>query len=507
LAKRGLRLKFGPLFMKKYILIFWLCSSLNALAQLGPGNVASDFTVQDIQGNSRNLFSQLDSGKTVLLHCFATWDSYAWEFYQQNVLDAFNSLYGSSGNGSVAIWRVECETQNTLSQLQGPSSLTGDYATDTQGDWLSESALPVIDDSTLAAQFNLPYLPLLIVICPDRVVRFANQMSLGNLANLVFQNSCPNLSQGFDPAILSALTTRDCGSNLVDVQMVIKNLGTDTLFNASIGVSGSTPSQSFQWQGQLLSYQSDTLTIEGLEVLGDGYMQLAIEDTNEEAGNDTLRLRSNVGFSTQLVKLELALDAYPDEVSWEIRNEDDSVLYNGGGYDVDYQYINNVFQLPSSGCYNFFLNDSRGDGLHGSQYGGFDGFCKLYSMTDSTTVEEVMFEYDGSYNISAIENTPAFLQYAFEAGSPLPVTDFGVEEWSVFPNPANGFIQIKTPELHDDCTVVLYDLTGRVAAQYRMLSSDSTLRIDVANLVEGVYALQVELASSQIRLPIVVQHF
>jgi hypothetical protein len=40
-----------------------------------------------------------------------------------------------------------------------------------------------------------------------------------------------------------------------------------------------------------------------------------------------------------------------------------------------------------------------------------------------------------------------------------------------------------------------------------MLSSDSTLRIDVANLVDGVYALQVELASSQIRLPIVVQHF
>ena len=317
--------------MKKYILIFWLCSTLNALAQISPGNLASDFTVQDLQGNTRNLYSQLDSGKTVLLHCFATWDSYAWEYYQQNVLDAFNSLYGSSGSGSVAVWRVECETQNTLAQLQGPASLSGSNITDTQGDWLSQSTLPLIDDSTLAAQFALPFLPVIIVICPDRVVRFADQRSLGTLATLVFQNSCPTLSPGFDPALLSASTSRACGSNTVDVQMVLKNLGTDTLFNASIIVSGSTPTQTYQWEGLLNSYQADTLTIEGLEIVADGFIQLAIQDANAQSINDTLRVRSNVGFSTQLVRLELALDAYPNEVSWEIRDDADSVLYIGGG--------------------------------------------------------------------------------------------------------------------------------------------------------------------------------
>jgi len=493
--------------MKKYILIFWLCSALNALAQISPGIVAPDFTVQDLQGNSRNLYSQLDSGKTVLLHCFATWDSYAWEYYQQNVLEAFNSLYGPSGSGSVAVWRVECETQNTLAQLQGPASLSGSNITDTQGDWLSQSTLPLIDDSTLAAQFALPFLPLIIVICPDRVVRFADQMSLGNLANLVFQNSCPTLSPGFDPALLSASTSRACGSNAVDVQMVLKNLGTDTLFNASIIVSGSTPTQTYQWEGLLNSYQADTLTIEGLEIVADGFIQLAIQDANAQSINDTLRVRSNVGFSTQLVRLELALDAYPDEVSWEIRDDADSVLYNGGGYDVDYQYVNNVFQLPSSGCYNFFLNDTQGDGLHGSQYGGFDGFCKLYSMTDSTTVEEVMFEYDGSYNFSAIDNAAAFLQYTFEAGSPLPVAEIPGEEWLVFPNPAKDILQIRPPVNHEDCLVVLYDLTGRVVTSMKMIAGENSLGIDVTALPSGVYALQLESASNRFRLPIVVQHF
>ncbi len=111
--------------MKRFLLIICLSGVLNAIGQISPGTVASDFTVQDITGNSYNLYNELDSGKTVLLHCFAAWDSFAWEYYQQHVLEAFNSLYGEPGNGSVAIWRVECETQNSTAQLQGPASNTG----------------------------------------------------------------------------------------------------------------------------------------------------------------------------------------------------------------------------------------------------------------------------------------------------------------------------------------------------------------------------------------------
>jgi hypothetical protein len=476
------------------------------MAQLTPGALAPDFTVQDLAGNSRNLYAELDAGKTVILHCFAAWDSYAWEYHQQQTLDAFDALYGSQGNGSVEVWRVECETLNSTTQLQGPSSLTGNPSTDTQGDWLTGSTLPTIDDSTLAAQFDLAYLPVLVLICPDRLVRFADQLSVGNLANLVFQTACPPVVQGFEPALTSATTTRSCGSNVMDIQLVLKNLGTDTLFNVSIGIGGATAAQTIQWEGQLASYQSDTLEITSLEVLADADIDLSISSPNVDASNDSVSVRTSVGFSTQLVKLELALDAYPDEVSWEIRNENDSVLYSGGAYEVDYQYITGVFQLPGAGCYNLFLNDARGDGLHGSQYGGFDGFCKLYSMTDSTTIEEELFHYDGSFNLSAIENAPSFLQYTFEAGSPLEVNEIRDSEWLAYPVPATETLHVRAPSSAGDYTCTLYDLTGRSVATAQIQRGEQLAEIHVQQMPAGIYVLRVEMKQQHIQIPVVIQH-
>ncbi|MFM7234728.1 MAG: T9SS type A sorting domain-containing protein [Flavobacteriales bacterium] len=492
--------------MKKIILLLVSCCALHALAQFTPGALAPDFSVADINGNELNLYSKLDSGKTVILHCFAAWDSYAWEYYQQQTLDAFEALYGSEGSGSVVVWRVECETQNTLSQLQGPPSANGNVGTDTQGDWLTGSSLPIVDDSTFAAQLAMPYVPVLVIICPDRIVRFADQLSLGNLTNLVFQTSCPPLTTGYDPALINATSSRSCGSNSLDVQLVLKNLGTDTLFNATIAVNGATPGQTISWEGQLNSYRSDTIAITGLEVLSDAAIQFAISNSNIDVSNDSLSVRADVGFSTQLVKLELALDAYPEEVSWEIRNELDTVVYNGGGYEVDYQYINNVFQLPASGCYYFFLRDTRGDGLHGSQYGGFDGFCKLYSMTDSTTVEEEMFFYDGTYNFSNIDNSPSFLQYSFEAGSSLPVNELSTPNWSVYPNPVEHMLILETPAIEAAFRGGLYDLAGRCCKQIQGRTGESRCVIDVSELSGGMYMLIIEKEKQITRMPILVAH-
>jgi len=492
--------------MKTLFLLLAFCCAISAHAQFTPGALAPDFNVMDTDGNSHNLYSTLDSGKTVILHCFAAWDSYAWEYYQQQTLDAFESLYGSVGSNVAAVWRVECETQNTSAQLQGPASMSGNANTDTQGDWLTGSTLPVIDDSTFATQLAVPYLPVLVIICPDRIIRFADQLSLGNLTNLVFQTSCPPVTQGFDPAIINATSSRSCGTNLLDVQLVIKNLGTDTLFNASIAVSGATSAQTIVWEGQLNSYQSDTIAVIGLEVLSDAAIEFAISNPNVNSSNDSLSVRADVGFSTQLVKLELALDAYPDEVSWEIRNELDTVLYSGGGYEVDYQYINNVFQLPVAGCYYFFIHDTQGDGLHGSQYGGFDGFCKLYSMTDSITVEEEMFYYDGSYNFSSIDNSPSFLQYSFEAGSPLPVYESTVPAWKVYPIPASQTLVVELPLVEGDFQGTLFDLTGRVAASLQGQVGESRWFLDVSELPSGSYIFLLERGQQSKRIPIIVGH-
>ncbi len=480
--------------------------TLRLVAQLQPGSLASDFQATDLNGNSFHLFEHLDSGRIVILHCMAAWDSYSWEYYQQQTLESFDAIYGPQGLGSVIIRRVECETQNSYAQLSGPMSLSGNPSTDTWGDWVTGATVPIIDDSTLAAQLALPYLPSIVIICPDRIVRFADQVSLGNLANLVFQSSCTPISTGIDAALVSASSTRICGSNSMEIELVLKNLGTDTLFNTSIELSGATAGQIIPWQGALSSYQSDTITIAGIELLTDAFVTCSVAEADSNTANDTVRVRADVGFSTLLIKLELALDAYPDEITWEIRDDADSVIYSGGGYEVDYQYISNVFQLPAAGCYNFYLNDNRGDGLHGSQYGGFDGFCKLYSMIDSTAMEEEMFFYDGSYNFSVIDNNPSFLQFSFEAGSPLEVLESPRAHWNAFPNPVGNTLFLNAPSDVSSYRYFLLDSFGRKVADGMVRAGERFEFMDVSFLAPGLYSLCIETDKQLTRLPIIIGH-
>jgi hypothetical protein len=490
--------------MKNILVVIAVCCAINSFSQIEDGSLASDFSVQDIDGNTRNLFDKLDSGKTVILFCFAAWDSYAWEYYQQQTLESFHALYGSAGSGAVEIWRVECENSNSSQQLIGPAASSGNPASDTQGDWLTDSTLPVIDDSSFAAQLSLPYLPVLVLICPDRLVRFADQLSLGNLANLVFQSACPPATLGYDPAVVSASIVRTCGSNEIQLDVVLKNEGTDTLYNTIIQLDGAVESQTVSWQGQLNSYQSDTISIAGLQVITDAPIRCVIEQPNVNAQNDSISVRTEVGYSTRLVRLELALDAYPQEVEWDIRNDSGEVIYSGGGYSVDYQYLNQVLYLPSVGCYSFYLYDSAGDGLNGSQYGGFDGFCKLYSMIDSTTTEEVMLDYDGSYGFSAQPNTPGFLQYNFEAGSPIYVDQVENRTWSIYPNPVGDVLHLNLSGV-DSREIALYDLSGKWILSQR-LSREGVASFDVSSVPAGMYIISFESGSQPIKHPIIIQH-
>lgn len=489
--------------MKNLLLITAICGALTSFSQIEEGSLATDFSVQDIAGNTRHLYQQLDSGKTVILYCFAAWDSYAWEYYQQQTLESFNSLYGAAGTGAVEIWRVEGETANSSDQLNGPAVNTGNPASDTQGDWMSLSTLPIIDDSLFSSQLATPYLPLLIVICPDRLVRFADQLSLGNLSNLVFQSACPPATLGYDPAVVSAAISRSCGSNEIQLDVVLKNWGTDTLFNTTLNLDGAVEPQSISWQGQLNSYQSDTISISGLQVITDAPIRCAIEQPNTNTQNDTVSVRTDVGYSTRLIRLELALDAYPQEVEWEIRDDSGFVIYSGGGYSVDYQYLNQIFYLPSVGCYSFYLYDSAGDGLNGSQYSGFDGFCKLYSMLDSTTTEEMMLDYDGSYGFSSQPNTPGFLQYNFEAGSPIYVGQVENRTWSIYPNPAGDILYLNLPD--DSNGIALFDISGKLILNQPETNAGA-VSFDVSSIPSGLYVVSFESGSQRRKHPIIIQH-
>jgi len=459
-----------------------------------------------VQGNSHSLYPTLDAGKTVLIFCFATWDSYAWEYYQQQTLEAFNTLYGVEGTQLCEVWRLESEASNTGAQLLGPESITANNSTDTYGDWIVGSTIPVIDTSLIAAHIGLTHLPMLVIICPDRVVRFADALPLYQLEEIVFENSCQSLIAGYDPAIFSPVVDRSCGTNTVDLHVVLKNLGTDTLNMATIQVGGSADVVTFPWTGELLSYASDTITISAIHLTNDDPIEIAIIDLNARTTNDSIEARSSIGYSQNLIKLELALDAYPDEVSWEIRNDADSVLYNGGGYSIPYQFISGVFALPMSGCYSFYLNDSNGDGLHGSQFGGFDGFCRLLSMSDSTQIEATLFDYDGSYNFSDVPNTNAFLQVDFETGSALHVPPTFDSIANAFPNPANDKLNVRWIATSNFKRLVVHDTFGRIVHEEFIMPGIQQAELSTADWTDSIYIITLISENQHSAQRVMVQH-
>ena len=70
-------------------------------------------------------------------------------------------------------------------------------------------------------------------------------------------------------------------------------------------------------------------------------------------------------FASSTVKLELQLDDYGSETSWEIVNSEGIVLYSGDSYeDIENPAVKKfTFNLPNNSCYTFGIYDTYGDGF------------------------------------------------------------------------------------------------------------------------------------------------
>jgi hypothetical protein len=137
--------------MKKLLLVLMTCMGLAAAmpasAQLAAGSIAPDFTARDIKGNIWHLYELLDSGKTVIIDISATWCGPCWNYHSSGVLEDVYNLYGPNGTNEMMVFWVEGESQNTTSQMYGPALTSGTAATVTQGDWVSGTTFPMIDDA------------------------------------------------------------------------------------------------------------------------------------------------------------------------------------------------------------------------------------------------------------------------------------------------------------------------------------------------------------------------
>jgi hypothetical protein len=131
--------------------------------------VAPDFTLTDYNGNSHNLYSYLNSGKTVFVEIFAAHCPACWGYHQTHTLRDLYNLYGPNASNEIMVLALEHDQWNDSNAFigNGPAWVT-------QGNWLDGTPFPIFDvedpNRGVFAAYNVTFYPVIYKICPDRLV-------------------------------------------------------------------------------------------------------------------------------------------------------------------------------------------------------------------------------------------------------------------------------------------------------------------------------------------------
>ena len=463
-----------------------LFGSVNA--QLPDGTLCPDFTGTDINGNTHNLYSYLDAGYTVVLDISATWCPPCWSYHQAGTLEDLWMNHGPAGGTGVSasttddvivLW-IEGDASTTLADLQGTTA-------GTQGDWITGTNFPIIDDATIAQTLGIAYFPTLYTVYPDRYLEESGQ------GGSTYSNISANIgnhtgSTGVDAGLFSYTgETVACGS--LDVQVLIQNKGTQVLnagditVNVSAGgtnIGSATNSTTLaQWETESVSVPATlssaaTITVEAV----------ATGDVNN--GNNSLT--QSIGFATAGsgdLTFTLTLDQYPTETSWEFANSGGSVLASGSGYTTNYQVITETLSVPSDDCYSVTIMDSYGDGLGGAQWGGTDGSWTIVDAA-GTTIASGTGDF-GDENVDKMQMT---------TGS-VGLNENGINELSIFPNPFtnNATISFNVEGL-ERTTIEVINTIGQNVQSFDLgtVTGNQLVQLDATELPAGFYLVSIFLS-------------
>ncbi|MFN3640965.1 MAG: M43 family zinc metalloprotease, partial [Flavobacterium sp.] len=213
------------------------------------------------------------------------------------------------------------------------------------------------------------------IFTQDQKTRMITVMNFASRrASLLNSDACiPPQAFAFD-AGLSIVSTNvsDC-EPIAAPQIQLLNEGSDIVITNAIisyNFSGNFP-QSLQWNGNLQPGQAVFIELDQMTLpVGNHIFNVSIDSVNGEQDeflmNNSRSLPVTINnaqaYTTAQVTLNLVLDNYPDETTWEFRNSSGSVLITGGPYTASGATITQTFDVEEDECYVFTIFDDFGDG-------------------------------------------------------------------------------------------------------------------------------------------------
>jgi hypothetical protein len=548
--------------MKKLLLSIAVFAGIGGLkAQTPVGTVVNNFTLTDINGNTHDLFSYLDAGKTVVIDVSATWCGPCWNYHGTGALNSFYNAHGPNSTANDAmVFFVEGDPSTNSADLNGTGA-------NTQGDWVTGENMPIIDLTTTASFENsgldIAYFPVMYVICPNRTVLQSGVAgSIGTLTALNgYIGDCPAVaSNPVDPALLGYTGTTTSCSNF-NLSVTLQNNGTTALTSATISVTGIPSPITYNWTGNLSTYGVAQVNLGTVNLTNSATATITITSTDNNSTNSTLTQQLSYIDPTVTTAVNategFANTAFPYS-NWQLLNPDSDITWEhsttlGGMMGINtYNYtatgeldhfITQAFNLTgqSNPSLLFKVANRRYDATY------FDKLDVSVSTSCNGPFTQV-FTKQGTALATGADLTSNFTpasasdfrqecvslaNYANAAslfvrftndnkyGNNIYIDDIsisssactsGLEEieqvsFEVYPNPATDVINIAFNAKTADYVVSLMDLQGRVVSTMNLnnASGSQTLTFGTENLAKGSYVVVVSSNGAKTTKHVVVK--
>ncbi|MBW6490170.1 MAG: T9SS type A sorting domain-containing protein [Lentimicrobium sp.] len=247
--------------------------------------------------------------------------------------------------------------------------------------------------------------------------------------------------------------------------------------------------QTYTWNGNLGVLESALIEIPEVnyEILATNsfklYAQSVNGTTDQYLKNDTILHTFEPALnSTREVLVKIRTDNSPEEITWEIKDGNGSVIASGGPYTLPNNVENTDVELPADGCYEFFIYDAGGNGIC---CGNGAGFYRLTSG-GTTLASGTTFEYVQTAQFDVVS----------VGIDKIPVTT-GFE---AYPNPANSqlFIEFTTEQNRNIKAQVINQL-GKIIYSTELIAIvdiNQKLEINTSNWPVGIYLIMLDDGSA-----------
>ena len=333
--------------------------------------------------------------------------------------------------------------------------------------------------------------------------------------SLVFANA-------YDAYLASAAASNNICSDIAKgIEVVIKNYGNLPLTTLDIiyDINGGTPI-TFPWVGNLAPGQAATVTLSNISYIASASNTVNISVANPNGNTDQNTTNDNVstsfinqsmqgqvttGITDGLATIDITTDGYPTESTWEIIDDNGTVIASGSATTANAPQAQATATLIAGACYAFNMYDSYGDGLSDPANGSYEvkdaaGISIASGGGNFGFLAEHFFETSGGAAASwdcdivngCIDPGTGTGQYTSLGACTsvcniTSIQDNNTSEFNIYPNPAKDVLIIDG--IYN--SVNIYDVFGKL-----VLTTKSQKSIDITKLSNGVYMLEINTGNA-----------